>query len=293
MNQIEKRGRTFDALFNPKHYTPFSGIGDTDKFRAVWRNHPDYVFANMAHAAYVDDDRNQVLFAKLGVAVKSYASGPNSFGIIRGRQAILVHWDRVAVLSFRGTEGSEQLAIPTPEFLRRVAEAVGIELPEKFNTFLATDILDDLNFPQVPYKGAEVHRGFLAATTELWPKIEADLGSSPIADCSEFYVTGHSLGAAMALIAGMTRKFDRVVTFGEPRVGRNIDKNSLVASTSHIRYVNGRDPVTAIVPTVPPFSFEHHGEARCISDSKKTDDNRLFDHSIINYAQILGDGVIG
>ena len=153
MNQIEKRGRTFDALFNPKHYTPFPGIGDADKFRAVWRNHPDCVFANMAHAAYVDDDCNQVLFGKLGAAVKSYASEPNSFSIIRGRQAILVHWDRVAVLSFRGTEGSEQLAIPSPEFLRRVADAVGIELPEKFNMFLAMDILDDLNVFQVPYSG--------------------------------------------------------------------------------------------------------------------------------------------
>lgn len=292
MNQIEKRGRTLDALFNPKYYAPFLGIGDADKFRAVWKNHPDYVFANMAHAAYVDDDYNQALFAKLGVAVKSYASGPNSFGIIRGRQAILVHWDKVAVLSFRGTEGSEQLAVRTPEFLRRVADAVGIQLPDKFNTFLATDILDDLNFPQVPYKGAEVHRGFLAGTTELWPKIEADLSSSPIADCAEFYVTGHSLGAAMALIAGMTHQFNRIVTFGEPRVGRHIGKNSLAASTPHIRYVNGRDPVTAIVPTQAPFSFEHHGEERCISDSKKTDDNRLFDHSIINYGQILGDGVI-
>ena len=293
MNQIEKRGRTFDALFNPKHYAPFLGIGDADKFRAVWKNHPDYVFANMAHAAYVDDDYNQALFAKLGVAVKSYASGPNSFGIIRGRQAILAHWDRVAVLSFRGTEGSEPLAVRTPEFLRRVADAVGFELPEKFNTFLATDILDDQNFPQVPYNGAEVHGGFLAATTELWPKIEADLKSSPIADCVEFYVTGHSLGAAMALIAGMTHQFNRIVTFGEPRVGRHIDKNGLAASTPHIRYVNGRDPVTAIVPTVPPFSFEHHGEERFISDSKKDDDNRLFDHSIINYAEILGERVIG
>lgn len=293
MRQIEKRGRTFDALFNPKHYAPFSGIGDADKFQAVWRNHSDYVFANMAHAAYVDDDCNQVLFAKLGVGVKSYASRPNSFGIIRGRQAILVHWDRVAVLSFRGTEGTEQLAIRTPEFLQKVAEVVGFELPEQLNTFLATDILDDLNFLKIPYNGAEVHGGFLAATTELWPKIEADLKSSPIADCAEFYVTGHSLGAAMALIAGMTHQFNRIVTFGEPRVGRNLDKNGLAASTPHIRYVNGRDPVTSIVPTVPPFSFEHHGEERCISDSKNTDDNRLFDHSIINYAQILGDGVIG
>ena len=35
----------------------------------------------------------------------------------------------------------------------------------------------------------------------------------------KLYVTGHSLGAAMAVVAGMSNKFDKVVTFGEPRVG--------------------------------------------------------------------------
>lgn len=225
--------------------------------------------------------------------VKFYTSEPNSLGIIRGRQAILVNWDKVAVLSFRGTEGSEMLAIRTPDFLCKTAEVVGFELPERLDTFLATDILDDLNFFRVPYNEADVHRGFLAATMELWPKIEVDLNSTLLANSVEVYVTGHSLGAAMALIAGMTRKFERIVTFGEPRVGKNIAKNCLADSTRHIRYVNGRDPVTTIVPEAPPFSFEHHGEERPISDSKKTDDNRFFDHSIINYAQILGDEVAG
>jgi Lipase (class 3) len=293
MKAIENRGRTFDALFNPKHYAPFPEIGGPDMFRAVWRTHPDYVLANMAHAAYVDHEQNQALFAQFGAIVRFYTSEPNSLGIIRGRQAILVNWDRVAILSFRGTEGSEMLAIRTPEFLRKAVEVVGFELPERLSTFLATDILDDLNFLQVSYKGAEVHRGFLAATMELWPKIEADLNSLPINNGMDIYVTGHSLGAAMALIAGMTRKFERIVTFGEPRVGKNIENNCLAGSTPHIRYVSGRDPVTTMVPTVPPFSFEHHGEERSISDPKKTDGNRLFDHSIINYAQILGDEVVG
>lgn len=293
MRPIEARGRTVDALLNPKHYAPFPGIDGPDNFRAVWRTHPDYVFANMAHAAYVDDLLNQVLFEKFGVAVKSYTSEADHLGIIRGRQAIVVHWDNVVILSFRGTEGAEQLAIRTPECLRKVADVVGFELPDRLNTLLLTDILDDLNFLRVPYNGAEIHRGFLAATQDLWPRIESDLNSPPINGCSEIYVTGHSLGAAMAVIAGMTRKFTRIVTFGEPRVGTHIQHSSLAASTPHIRYVNGCDPVTTIVPTVPPFSFEHHGEERKIIDSKKNDENRLFDHSIINYAQILGDGVAG
>ncbi|HRI39728.1 MAG TPA: lipase family protein, partial [Nitrospira sp.] len=293
LKPIEARGRTFDALLNPKYYALFPGIDGPARFRALWQNHPDYILANMAHAAYVDVKFNQALFKKFEARVRSYNSEKEHRAVQRGRQAIVVYWEKVVILSFRGTEGAEQLAIRTPEFLRKEVEVVGFEVPGQLNTFLATDILDDLNFLQVPYNGADVHRGFLAATMELWPKIEADLNSSPIVDGAEVYVTGHGLGAAMALIAGMSYKFKRIVTFGEPRVGKNIQNSSLASSTPHIRYVNDRDPVTTIVPTVPPFSFEHHGEERKIIDSKKEDDNRLFDHSIINYAQILGGGVAG
>jgi hypothetical protein len=87
----------------------------------------------------------------------------------------------------------------------------------------------------------------------------------------------------MALIAAMMYPFKEVVTFGEPSVGNDIDKT--LDNCTHIRFVNGDDPVTKIVPEVV---YKHHGEPINIQDSSGADIK--FDHSIINYAEILGEG---
>ena len=97
----------------------------------------------------------------------------------------------------------------------------------------------------------------------------------------QLFVTGHSLGAAMAVIAGVKYPFNKIVTFGEPSVGNDLD-NSIDPECSHIRYVNGVDPVTKIVPE---SMYKHHGEPIEIEDMDGPDVR--FDHSIINYSAIL------
>ena len=102
-----------------------------------------------------------------------------------------------------------------------------------------------------------------------------------LSDPTQLFVTGHSLGAAMAVIAGMIYSFNKIVTFGEPSVGNNLER-TIEPSCPHIRYVNGDDPVTKIVPE---SLFKHHGKLKKIMDIEGTDFR--FDHSIINYAIIL------
>ena len=81
----------------------------------------------------------------------------------------------------------------------------------------------------------------------------------------------------------MMHPFKEVVTFGEPSVGNNIGKT--LGNCAHIRFVNGDDPVTKIIPEVV---YEHHSEPIKIQDTSGPDIK--FDHSIINYAEILGEG---
>jgi len=279
-------GRTIDAVLNPKDYPPFPDMTTAESFRRAWQDNPMWVFACMAHAAYGEPADMQPLFNGFGAATRFYESRADNSPVIRGRQAFLSVWPDKAILSFRGTEGAETIRLKTPGALRAAAEKIGWALPEDLDTFLATDILDDLDFKVTPYLKSRVHNGFLKATLDLWPAIEDDLVALCAPSHMPIFVTGHSLGGAMALIAGMTYPFERIVTFGAPRVGQDIQR-TIAEPSRHIRYVNGNDPVPRMIPTFYPFLYRHHGELRTIVDQNHGGPNVLYDHSIVNYAEVL------
>ena len=279
-------GRSLDAVLNPKHYPPFPDITTAESFHQAWQNNPMWVFANMAHAAYCAPADMENCFRGFEAVTHFYESGADNVPVIHGRQAFLSIWADKAIVSFRGTEVSEKLRLKTPDALRAATEKLGWTLPEALDTFLATDILDDLNFMTTAYQRALVHKGFLEATLELWPAIEADLVARCTPSNLPVFVTGHSLGGAMALIAGMTYPFERIVTFGAPRVGQDLHL-TIADPSRHIRYVNGNDPVTRIVPSFYPFQYRHHGERRAIVDRNHGGPHVLYDHSIVNYAEVL------
>ncbi|MGD9331393.1 MAG: lipase family protein [Desulfobacterales bacterium] len=281
-------GRSMDAVLNPRRYPPFPGVTTRAMLNRAWQVNPMWVLANMAHAAYCAPEAMAVLFRGLGATTRFYASGDTPGPVMRGRQAFLAVWHERGILSFRGTEASERIRIQTPAGWQAAAQKFGWQLPDALDTFLLTDLLDDLNFIAVPYRQSHVHRGFLEATRALWPAIEEDLARLQKSSPRPIYVTGHSLGGAMAVIAGMTYAFEQIVTFGEPRVGQDIQR-TITNAAGHIRYVNGHDPVPRIVPTMAPFNFKHHGEQRTIVDRDHGGPNVLYDHSIVNYAEILGE----
>ncbi len=286
MKKIKNRGRTLDAVVNPNHYMPFSSILDVDTFEKTWLNNPSLIFANMSHAAYFDKNFLIELFKKFGAKIKFYESEFNEGGVKRGREAFLAIWKDKAILSFRGTEANEKLQIKINNKNNFLNKFTNIKLQKEVGIpFLPTDIIDDLYFiPKTYGEGinkSQIHSGFLNATKELFPNIQKDIDHLRLSDPSQIYVTGHSLGAAMAVVAGALGSFKMIVTFGEPSVGNNLD-NTIDKNCKHIRYVNGIDPVTKIIPK---FLFEHHGELRSITDIDGPDFR--YDHSIINYSIIL------
>lgn len=286
MKDIEERGRTIDAVVNPKNYAPFSKISDKETFDNIWKSKPDVIFANMAHAAYHDEAYIKNLFKKFGATIKFYQSEPDTMGLVRGREAFMAIWNDKAILAFRGTEGNDKLRVAIGDNVRYFfSKNLNIKLPDEVKLLFPTDLYDDFNFKKVTYRGlrgeSQVHGGFYKATMDLWPKIAEDLeGLEPPAS-SKLFVTGHSLGAAMAVIAGIKHSFYKIVTFGEPSVGNDLD-NTIEGSCPHIRYVNGDDPVTKIVPE---SLYQPHGTCVKIKDIDGPD--ARFDHSIINYSEIL------
>jgi hypothetical protein len=145
---------------------------------------------------------------------------------------------------------------------------------------MAHGLLADLKFRCADESAAQVHRGFLQELDKLWPLgLQARLESLEV----PVWATGHSLGGAMATIAGLRHRFTDVVTFGEPRVGRRMAAG--FEAEGHTRYVHGQDLVPSLPPDWWPFNYEHHGREIKIMGPDGPDP--LTDHAIVYYAETL------
>lgn len=150
------------------------------------------------------------------------------------------------VVAFRGTESPTSL--------------------DGLKDILLTDALNLLVVPEgrlghdlaAAGVGARFHKGFVDAIAEIWPPLSAAIEAESKASDRPLWLTGHSLGGALALLAAwlLKRKFipvEEVCTFGAPMIGNRAACeafNREFAGRIH-RYVNGRDPV----PKLPSMSL--------------------------------------
>lgn len=138
-----------------------------------------------------------------------------------GSQAIIVSNDTFYVLVFRGTEVDSM-----------------------------QDIKADLNAKTIVCEmGGKVHKGFNEAFLELHMDIQTYLDDN-LQDNKPLFITGHSLGGALATIATKKLTFKYGIagcyTFGSPRVGDEEWMNNI--KTPIYRLVNSADPVTMLPP---------------------------------------------
>jgi len=125
--------------------------------------------------------------------------------------------------------------------------------PSKIN-----DVLADLNMiKQSAVAGGKVHGGFQKEVNDLWMDVLAEIEhNDQLKLRKDVYMTGHSLGAAMATIASTRYTPAELFTFGSPRVGGpRFIKN---IKCPHYRFMNNND----IVCRIPPawLGFRHHGQ---------------------------------
>ena len=176
------------------------------------------LFANISAITYEDPKDSKAKFKSFGFNIVEFFN-------INGAQAYLLKdMNGIHVLSFRGTEVTQK-----------------------------SDVLADLKAGKnIEACGGKVHVGFKGEINKVWPSIE-----KAVAGIDSLYITGHSLGAAMATIAAsrVQSKVTALVTFGSPRVGNAEFVNSL--TVTHYRVQNNCDDVTKV-----PFrlmGFDHHG----------------------------------
>jgi triacylglycerol lipase len=182
--------------------------------------------AKASSYAYLTKNEADPKFYKMGYPnVKYYDNS--------GAQAYVVWNEDNVIVVFRGTQ------------------------PDQFN-----DIKADLNvWPKKSLLAGRVHLGFEKEVSKLWELVKHQVldvrFNQTLQKNRKLFVTGHSLGGAMAtIVAGRLPSVTCLCTFGSPKVGnREYCKSNI---TNHIRFVNNND----IVPSVPPaiFTYKHHGE---------------------------------
>jgi len=196
-------------------------------------------------------------------------------------QAILVRDDneKRLVLAFRGTE---------PKVIRDIKADLDAKLESTGG-------------------GKRTHRGFTKAYLQVGPEIQARLSNGYLGQY-KLYITGHSLGGALACIAAKTLNhkggISACYTFGSPRVG-NKDWVAEIKPPMY-RIVNSSDAVPMMPPGATGLSilafftggipiigksvkiwmtqyigYFHSGDMRYLGRSKNADlsDTKLYPHT--------------
>lgn len=145
-----------------------------------------------------------------------------------------------------------------------------------------TDIKADLKGWRVKHtNGGRVHAGFREALfqihRDIYHYVEDERKGKTL------WVTGHSLGAAMATIFASYVECDGLYTYGSPRVGNWKFAREVNKRLTNYRFVNNND----IVPTVPwPFLYRHTKHLELFSKDAKIITNPSF-WQIMNISRIL------
>ncbi|MFJ1601405.1 lipase family protein [Streptomyces sp. NPDC088261] len=198
-----------------------------------------YWLARAAELAYSDADAARDETAAWGFDRFRHFVSPHALPFpLEDTQAYVAGSDRMVVVAFRGTEPTQ-----------------------------IKDWLSDTTTPPVPGPGGKgfVHYGFHQALASVYPEVR-DTVTEFRADGQSVWFTGHSLGGALAMLAGTRLCLDRpgvvphgIYTYGQPRTCDRLlaaAHNTALKNRTY-RFVNNND----IVPQVPPEPVFTHVDA--------------------------------
>jgi len=237
--------------------------------RAAYSDRTAWILANCSELAYQSGAKLKTGLSKFDLKLKRVFLCDQ-----KENSAYLAVHDTYAVLAFQGT------------------------VPSKFRT-----IETDADFWFVQSRYGEIHQGFLDTFRKLAEQIEPALERLHV----PIYITGHSLGGALALLAAVflkdQDKLAACFNYGCPRVGNDQFADRLFKVPVY-RCVHHAD----VVPGVPfmALGYRQYGDVRYLTDNGKVCGGsqatmrRFFammnpfnyphciaDHGIKNYIRIL------
>jgi len=189
-----------------------------------------------ATLVYAEEAFVRTEFGKVGLEQVRFFDGGSTRCVVAGNRDFVI-------VAFRGTE------IRRREGRHDYRNIIG-------------EIVSNLDIKPVSWDmGGRVHRGFRNALDAVWKKEGLGKHVRHLVESGRpVWITGHSLGAALAVLAAHRSKGIRAVyTFGSPRIGDAVFKKSYQVTTCRI--VNHRDIVARLPPAGP---YHHVGEPRYI-----------------------------
>jgi hypothetical protein len=158
------------------------------------------------------------------------------------------------VVAFRGTESPATLDGLKDMLLNDARNLLIVPSGRLGTDFIAAGV------------GARMHQGFINGLAEIWDPIFERVSAELKAGERPLWLTGHSLGGALALLAGwlFLRRFinvHQIYTFGAPMIG---NKEALAAFDRELkgkifRYIDTEDPV----PQLPTLSLLANDFCHC------------------------------
>ena len=125
-------------------------------------------------------------------------------------------------------------------------------------------------------KGGKIHKGFKDALDQIWCELEMYMKT--IQRNQSVWFTGHSLGAAMAVVAADRWLGARgLYTFGCPGIGDNAFLDDFPINSNAYRFVNNNDGVTMVASNVLGNNvFGHVGQLKYIDTHGTIHDDSTF-----------------
>src|SRR5262249_48365348 len=225
--------------------------------------------------AYLGETEGKPAYAsQLGLEARLFSVG--------NTQAYLATNDDHIVVAFRGTESPTTI--------------------EGLKDWLLTDAANLLMVPEgrlgtdlaAAGVGAKFHQGFVTAIGDIWDPLFEAVTAEMKKNERPLWLTGHSLGGALALLAAWLckRRFVRVhqvYTFGGPMIGNKPATDALDREFSGkiFRYVNRPDPV----PRLPTLSLLANHYQHCQTESL-LGEVAAGDDVVQSFASRTADGIL-
>ena len=211
-------------------------------------------------AYYPEADGVESFRSELGLAAKLVS--------VNNTQAYVAEDEHRVVVAFRGSEGPTTVDGLKDWFLTNAMNLLVQPTGPLATEFLGAGV------------GARWHLGFVTAATDIWPALHAEVSAKLAAKDRPLWVTGHSLGGALALLASWLFLRDgvsphQIVTFGGPMVGNAVVAAALDREFAGklFRYVNAPDPVPLLpMVSVTANDFAHPEKLVLLGDAAQAAD---------------------